>query len=53
MNNEKPNKETIPQSEKYTKVKIKWKEYYFGHQFKSIFHFKIRIRNHKFDKDGT
>ena len=40
-------------SEKNTKVKIKWREYYFGHQFKSRFHCKIWSRNHKLDKDGT
>ena len=40
-------------SEKYAKVKVKWREYYFGHQFKSSYHCKIWSRNHKLDQDGT
>ena len=39
--------------QKYTKVKIKWKGYYFNHQFKSSFHCKICSRNHKLEKDET
>ena len=48
------NKERIHQkSEKYTKVKVKCRKYYFGRQLKSSFHCKIWSRNHKLDQDGT
>ena len=45
--------EYIRRVKKNTKVKVKWKEYYFGHQFKSSSCCKMCSRSPKLDKGAT
>ena len=46
-------KEYIRRVRNMLRLKLKWREYYFGHQSKSSFRCKIWGRNHKLDKNET